>query len=89
MFHCLIIKDLCCSLDQQLVYFIKLIRFCQELFNLFFWISFFKPITNSAILSDVKLFVKNFFHKKYHFVFGFQTEKEGFEPSRRLPDLHP
>ena len=37
----------------------------------FFEISFFKPITNSAILSDVKLFVKNFFHKKYHFVFGF------------------
>ena len=55
----------------------------------FFEISFFKPITNSAILSDVKLFVKNFLHKKYHFVFGFQTEKEGFEPSRRLPDLHP
>ena len=63
--------------------------FVKNFFNLFFWISFFKPITNSAILSDVKLFVKNFFHKKYHFVFGFQTEKEGFEPSRRLPDLHP
>ena len=27
---------LCCSLDQQLVYFIKLICFCQELFSSFF-----------------------------------------------------
>ena len=26
----------CCSLDQQLVYFIKLICFCQELFSSFF-----------------------------------------------------
>jgi len=43
----------------------------RTFFNLFFGISFFKPIANSAILSDVKLFVKNFFHKKYHFVFGF------------------
>ena len=36
VFHCLIIKDLCCSLDQQLVYFIKLICICQELFSTFF-----------------------------------------------------
>ena len=33
----------CCSLDQQLVYFIKLIRFCQELFSSFFWSSFCNP----------------------------------------------
>ena len=36
VFHCLIIKDLCCSLGQQLVYFIKLICICQELFSTFF-----------------------------------------------------
>ena len=36
VFHCLIIKDLCCSLNQQLVYFIKLICICQELFSTFF-----------------------------------------------------
>ena len=36
VFHCLIIKDLCCSLDQQLIYFIKLICICQELFSTFF-----------------------------------------------------
>ena len=36
VFHCLIIKDLCYSLDQQLVYFIKLICICQELFSTFF-----------------------------------------------------
>ena len=36
VFHCLIIKDLCCSFDQQLVYFIKLICICQELFSTFF-----------------------------------------------------
>ena len=36
VFHCLIIKDLCRSLGQQLVYFIKLICICQELFSTFF-----------------------------------------------------
>ena len=36
VFHCLITKVLRCSLDQQLVYFIKLICICQELFSTFF-----------------------------------------------------
>ena len=36
VFHCLIIKVLHCSLGQQLVYFIKLICICQELFSTFF-----------------------------------------------------
>ena len=36
MFHCLIIKDLCCSDSDQLVYFITELFVCQELFLIYF-----------------------------------------------------
>ena len=60
VFHCLIIKDLCCSLDQQLVYFIKLICFCQELFSSFFEAVFVTRGSHPAP-NQVFLFQKNSF----------------------------
>ena len=36
VFHCLIIKDLCCSDSDQLVYFITEPFVCQELFLIYF-----------------------------------------------------
>ena len=48
---------------------------------------------NSGILSQLFLFVNNFFQlfSKFFFKIFNQSlaEKEGFEPSRRFPDLHP
>ena len=48
---------------------------------------------NSGILSQLLLFVNNFFQlfSKFFFKIFNQSlaEKEGFEPSRRFPDLHP
>ena len=48
----------CCSLDQQLVYFIKLIRFCQELFSGFLK-QFFQPAAATRLRTEVFLFQKN------------------------------
>ena len=50
-----------------------------------FWISFFKLITNSASLSDAKQFVKNFFHKKYHFVLAFKRRRRDLNPRAGYP----
>ena len=71
MFHCLIIKDLCRSDSDQLIYFIIELFICQELFYFIFWSSFELPgnvlfpavlsISNSFILSNSFAFVKNFF----------------------------
>ena len=71
MFHCLIIKDLCRSNSDQLIYFITELFVCQELFKFIFWSSFELPenvlssavlsISNSFILSNSFAFVKNFF----------------------------
>ena len=44
--------------------------------------------SNSDILSYIFLLVNNFF-EVFQKLFSNKTEKEGFEPSRRLPDLHP
>ncbi|RHT45145.1 hypothetical protein DW769_09945, partial [Blautia sp. AM29-29] len=64
-FHCLIIKDLCRSDSDQLVYFITELFVCQELFYLFFEVlsnfSAVLSISNSFILSNSFAFVKNFF----------------------------
>ena len=53
-----------------------------------FHCSVFKVLVASAndILSYLALFVNNFFHLFYQTL---QTEKEGFEPSRRVNDLLP
>ena len=74
MFHCLIIKDLCCSDSDQLVYFITELFVCQELFWFIFW-SFFNffavlSISNSFILSNSFAFVKNFFNLFFGLVFS-------------------
>ena len=67
MFHCLIIKDLCRSDSDQLVYFITELFVCQELFLIYF-LKFFSnffavlSISNSFILSNLFAFVKNFFN---------------------------
>ena len=40
--------------------------------------------------ADVLSFVNNFFKKKFEqHILQIRAEKEGFEPSRRLPDLYP
>ena len=45
---------------------------------------------SSYSLSQPFTFVKHFFQKNNNFIFEkLETEKEGFEPSRRLPDLYP
>ena len=74
MFHCLIIKDLCCSDSDQLVYFTTELFVCQELFWFIFW-SFFNffavlSISNSFILSNSFAFVKNFFNLFFGLVFS-------------------
>ena len=43
---------------------------------------------NFYILSQLSAFVNRFFHKINNFLEN-RAEKEGFEPSRRLPDLYP
>ena len=74
MFHCLIIKDLCRSDSDQLVYFTTELFVCQELFWFIFW-SFFNffavlSISNSFILSNSFAFVKNFFNLFFGLVFS-------------------
>ena len=51
----------------------------------FFEISFFKPITNSAILSDVKLSVKNFFHKNIILFLAFKRRRRDLNPRAGYP----
>ena len=66
VFHCLIIKDLCHSDSNQLVYFTTELFVCQELFLIYFlkFFNFFAvlSISNSFILSNSFAFVKNFFN---------------------------
>ena len=93
MFHCLIIKDLCCSLDQQLVYFIKLICICQELFSTFFKVERRRRDLNPrAAINDLLPFQGSpFSHlgtspaefiKCIQFIeLLLETEKVGFEPT--------
>ena len=71
--HCLIIKVHSSSLLsqfllflRQLVYFITSLSLCQQLFYFIFWCLFrhrFVVFSNSFILSQVLLFVNNFFKK--------------------------
>ena len=66
VFHYLIIKDLCRSDSDQLIYFITELFVCQELFLIYFFevlSNFFAvlSISNLFILSNLFAFVKNFF----------------------------
>ena len=70
---------------KQLCYYIKFISACQEVFYSFkVFFELLLSSSNSDILSYLFLLVNNFFKAILQ-----ETEKEGFEPSRRLPDLHP
>ena len=69
LFHCSIIKVLCCcSHQQQLLYHITAFEVCQQLFYLFFNLSiealcFLPSLSDSfIILSSVPAFVNNFFY---------------------------
>ena len=62
--------------------------FVNNFFKLFFVAFLNLSNSNSDILSYIFLFVNNFF-EVFQKLFLNKTEKEGFEPSRRLPDLHP
>ncbi|RHR23284.1 hypothetical protein, partial [Blautia sp. AF19-13LB] len=53
---------LCCSLDQQLVYFIKLIRFCQELFSGFLK-QFFQPAAATRLRTRFFCFKETLLHQ--------------------------
>ena len=54
-------------------------------FLLLFWISQTATLIYYHISSCLSITFLKFFQK----LFSNKTEKEGFEPSRRLPDLHP
>ena len=78
--------------QRQLIYFIISILACQQLFLIYFLFFFFK----SAVSSTAQLVYHENSSVSSTFLFLFflaffkkETEKEGFEPSRRLPDLHP
>ena len=88
MFHCLVIKVVCLCLSVDSLFIISL-AFCfvKNFFILFFKF-FFICISNSDIISCLQFPVNIFFY--LFFVFQkIKTEKEGFEPSRRVNDLLP
>ena len=75
--------------------FLTALIFYQVVFRLsrtfFIFISNVLVLCDSLIiLSKHQSFVNNFFSKKLdQLIFQIRAEKEGFEPSRRLPDLYP
>ena len=84
--YCLILNyqgSLLCRLKQP-SYYIKLILSCQQLFKLF--LSFSELFI--ALLEQLRQFIMSFLSCQELFSKQ-EAEKEGFEPSRRLPDLHP
>ena len=78
---------------RQLVYFITVAFVCQQLFK--FFQNFFNKLRYPLLISNSFTLSHSFLNVKYFlklFIFQnqkLQTEKEGFEPSRRLPDLYP
>ena len=96
LFHCSVIKVLCCRFCVSDKHYIKSLWCCQHFFNFLF--CFFIASTDT-ILSNPFDFVNTFFHFLQKSFSGFcyhaknqlscvssanwQTEKEGFEPSRR------
>ena len=67
----------------------KCFMFVNNFFKLFFVAFLNLSSSSSDILSYISLSVNNFFEVFFQKLFSNKTEKEGFEPSRRLPDLHP
>ena len=95
MFHCLVIKVVSLSfLCDSLFILPHLFLFVKNFFK--FFQNFFNDFCDSLLISNSFTLSHSFLNVKYFFeVFYFfqnsklQTEKEGFEPSRRLPDLYP
>ena len=82
------LKLMCCRFSTALIFY--QIVFClSRTFS--FFISNVPVLCDSLIiLSNHSLFVNNFSQKKFEqLIFQIRAEKEGFEPSRRLPDLYP
>ena len=82
--------------QEQLVYVITFFRVCQQLFSFIFLTHCFR--SQQRVISYHVAFNLS---SSFLFIFSLgkeeqknnhlekETEKEGFEPSRRLPDLHP
>ena len=94
MFHCLVIKVVSLSfLCDSLFILPHLILFVKNFFKFFsktFSIKFFVFVDDLSTLSQVGSFVNHFFNfLKFKIQKKLKTEKEGFEPSRRVNDLYP
>ena len=78
------------SSAATVIYYNRSLLICQQLF-LFFSISFQETescfFQRLMILSQIRSNVNHFLEEKNHL--ENRAEKEGFEPSRRFPDLHP
>ena len=86
--YCLFVKEhlLCCLLLSHATAYLNyhiVIRLSTTFFN------FFKSFSLPCFLPEEKAKKKKSQSLKILFFTGSETEKEGFEPSRRLPDLHP
>ena len=89
VFHCLIIKDLCCSDSDQLIYFITELFRLSRTFLIYFlkFFNFFAvlSISNSFILSNSFAFVKNFFQ----LFFKVERRRRDLNPRAAINDLLP
>ena len=82
--------------QQQLLYVSILFRICQQLFSSFYFAET-HSLQRVLIISQLFLLVNNFLwlilfscqKGKKIIIWKKEAEKEGFEPSRRFPDLHP
>ena len=98
--YCSVFKVLCCwmlsfVLSSNFYILSQLLLFVNNFFHFFeflflnrrsfsaAWISYHNSQSVSTLFSNYLNIIFNRFFSKM------KTEKEGFEPSRRLPDLHP
>ena len=88
MFHCLVIKVFR-SVSQTAHLFYLISNHLSSTFSTSFLMNF--CLADSLFtLSCLQAFVNKFFHFFEKFIFFKKiTEKEGFEPSRRVSDLYP
>ena len=92
MFHCLVIKVCCVCLSDSSFILSHLKSFVKYFFQLFSnsFLMNFCLADSLFTLSHPQAFVNKFFHFFEKFIFFKKiTEKEGFEPSRRVNDLLP
>ena len=92
MFHCLVIKVCCVCLSDSSFILSHLKSFVKYFFQLFSNSFLMNLCLADSLftLSHPQAFVNKFFHFFEKFIFFKKTtEKEGFEPSRRVNDLLP